>query len=446
MKIPQIKNALRNIKGTCEERLRKLYPAGLPALAEERYRMELSYLETSEQVNGFEIYRCLVRESEKCAGYVTIRGTAGGSFLIYLMGHSLVNPLPAHYYCPKCGHFEVMGTEVLGSDLPRCSCPSCGSALRADGCNLPVESVWGVDGKKQIDFDFNANRGMFPFAEKLLTKLFPQNSVVPYGMLSQRDGRVFMDQQGFLLLPLGRTMEDYEDLKDYLDDGEECLSGNLQVLEKNFLYRVMVNPNELCDVLVSMQQRTGTYIRELMCVDISSITWKDIVNTRLYPVISEIPASIFRMVKPKNFMEMLSLEAYGHSSYADCQKEDAYSSAMARVELLQSSEFSEYGIYSREDVFDFLTGIGFNREKAFEVMEFVRMGKAGRKSEELEKILEGYELPKRMECVFKKCLYLFSRAHCACYLFDYARLAVYMKMDSRGFSQVLKSYGMISLK
>ena len=103
MKIPHISNAFEHIKNACDQRLAALYPVKIPEMVMSRYTKELSYLKESEYLDEFEIFRLLSAEAKKSSQFILLRGTDTGSYITYLLGNSLMNPLPAHYYCPNCG-------------------------------------------------------------------------------------------------------------------------------------------------------------------------------------------------------------------------------------------------------------------------------------------------------------------------------------------------------
>ena len=96
-------------------------------------------------------------------GYLhNLRGSAGGSFIVYLMGISETNPLPPHFYYPKCRRVEFVdakeypsGFDLNRRDRERKRCPVCGEELTGDGHNIPVEFFAGYDGGKTPDFDLN---------------------------------------------------------------------------------------------------------------------------------------------------------------------------------------------------------------------------------------------------------------------------------------------------
>ena len=52
----------------------------------------------------------------------------------------------------------------------------------ADGYNLSLETVWGIDGKKSISFEYNVNSEFLAFARRVLEKIYPDQEVVRWGM------------------------------------------------------------------------------------------------------------------------------------------------------------------------------------------------------------------------------------------------------------------------
>ena len=69
--------------------------------------------------------------------HVSIKGTAGASFIAYLLGVNDINPLPRHEYCPLCHTIKFTGSGTPYDNAPiRCSC---GSVIKTDGHNIPFE-------------------------------------------------------------------------------------------------------------------------------------------------------------------------------------------------------------------------------------------------------------------------------------------------------------------
>ncbi len=80
-----------------------------------------------------------VRETANQKGeHIFVRGSAGSSFIAYLLGATDINPLPRHEYCPHCHATKFIGTGTPFDKAPiRCSC---GAEIETDGHNLPFES------------------------------------------------------------------------------------------------------------------------------------------------------------------------------------------------------------------------------------------------------------------------------------------------------------------
>lgn len=95
--------AFENIQKACEERLNQIYCAGVPKFAKERLERELKALLKSETIFQFEIYRIVAQAAKSESIPIN---TCNGTFIAYLIGYMLLNPLPAHYYCKNCGHSE----------------------------------------------------------------------------------------------------------------------------------------------------------------------------------------------------------------------------------------------------------------------------------------------------------------------------------------------------
>lgn len=72
-----------------------------------------------------------------------IRGNIGSSFISYLLGITFGNPLPPHYYCPKCHRIHWMFNSVDGFDLPSQKCASDQELMITDGHDIPCQMLWG---------------------------------------------------------------------------------------------------------------------------------------------------------------------------------------------------------------------------------------------------------------------------------------------------------------
>ena len=80
-----------------------------------------------------------IREAAHQKGeHVFVRGTAGASFVAYLLGATDINPLPRHEYCPHCRTTTFIGSGTPFDKAPK-KCP-CGAELKIDGHAIPFAS------------------------------------------------------------------------------------------------------------------------------------------------------------------------------------------------------------------------------------------------------------------------------------------------------------------
>lgn len=439
MQIPHIQNALDNIKTACELKLTKLYSKGIPTPIRERYETELDFLEVSEHIDDFEIFRLLSEESIKCSTVINMRGTVAGSFIYYLLGNNCFNPLPVYYYCPECGYYEPVQTHLFGIDLPEKECPQCGHSILADGFNLHSESVWGNDGKKIITFDYNVSEEFLPFARRVLTSLYPENEVVPWGMFEMDSNSQINYSQGsivgvglagYVILPIGNTLQDYPDFISCLENGDSCLTGGGWELENSFLKTIRLFSLEHINKLIQLQRATGIYANEIANKELREITWSNIHNAT---VLDTITSSFFYELKPKTFTDMISLKSSAHSTFSwqELDQKDLY----IYNQMITSDAFKKYPCYTREDFFDYLLEAGIERTFAFTVSERIRKGHAN--SAKFKDSFNQLSIPEEIKDVARNYLYIFPRAHCIEYILMYARLAYYAKVDSRAFSKIM---------
>jgi len=440
MKIPHIKNAFKNIKKACDEKILKLYPMGIPTDISSRYEQELTYLEDSEYLDDFEIFRLLSKEALKCSTIISMRGTEMGSFIYYLLGNNCFNPLPVHYYCRECGHYEAVHTHLFGIDLPEKTCPKCKASIFADGFNLHSESVWGNYGKKMMSFEYNISAEFLPFARRVLESLYPNNDIIPWGIFEhnsdiQEDysnsSAIGVGLSGYVILPTGNTIHDYPDLISYLENGDSCISGSRWELETTFFIKP-IRLSSLCyiETLLKLQRTTGIYANEITQKDLHDITWSNIFNTT---ILNKVTGNLFHEFKPKTYRDMISFESSSHSTFLwqKTNPRDWYQ----YKNMLSSESFKKYPCFTREDFFDHLIEAGVDRKTAFTASDRIRKGHAN--SAKFRDEFDALSIPEEIKEVARYYLYTFPRAHCIEYMLIFARIAYYARMDSKSFSKIM---------
>lgn len=142
--MPDADNALRE---RCIGAAHAVYGNVLPTVVKERLFLELNAIETGHFASRYLIAAEISDQSKRMGYPVTTRGTLGSAFVSRLCGFSAVNPLPAHYLCVKCRHFEMADAcadeRKHGFDLPKKICPHCGAEMRSDGAGILPEILMG---------------------------------------------------------------------------------------------------------------------------------------------------------------------------------------------------------------------------------------------------------------------------------------------------------------
>ncbi len=77
-------------------------------------------------------------EAEDAGERLIVKNVAASCLLAYLLGTVDENPLPAHYYCPKCKMVAWMDGKCV-FDLRERTC-ACGERMKADGFDIPFET------------------------------------------------------------------------------------------------------------------------------------------------------------------------------------------------------------------------------------------------------------------------------------------------------------------
>ena len=131
--------------------------------------------------------------------------------------------------------------------------------------------------------------------------------------------------------------------------------------------------------------------------------------------------NIILETKPTNFDDLVKINALSHGTNA--WEENAEYLIKDGIATLQEV------ITSRDDIMIYLMEMGISRETSFDIMEYVRKGKARRNKdilwEEYKTIMTEHNVPEWYIKSCEKIMYLFPKGHCVGYVINAFRIAWY---------------------
>ena len=421
----------------------------------------------------------LVKKSNDDGFLVGSRGSVGSSFVATMMGITEVNPLPAHYRCPKCKHsiFELEGKALgtvysSGFDLPNKKCPECDSDMIKDGQDIPFATFLGFNADKVPDIDLNFSDLNQAAIHEYTKVLFGVDNVYRAGTIGTvADKTAYGFVKGYYedrginkrsieieRLALGCTgvkrttgqhpggivvIPDYMDVYDFTPYQFPAEDPTSAWRTTHFDYHKIEDDVLKLDILGHSDPTQLRMIQDTSKTDVTKVPLDDketmaiflgpeplgvtkeqiMCNTGTLGIPEFGTKFTLQMVedsKPRTFGELIKISGLSHGT--DVWLGNAQ-------ELIKNNvvPFSEV-IGCRDDIMVYLMNHGLKPITAFKIMEFVRKGKPSKdpaKWAEFEEILKENGIADWYIESCHKIKYMFPKAHAAAYVTSAFRIAWY---------------------
>jgi DNA polymerase-3 subunit alpha (Gram-positive type) len=464
---PKIENAENIIKEEAYANAKKKYGDPLPEPVYQRIERELKSIIDNGYAVLYLIAKKLVEKSKSDGYVVGSRGSVGSSFVATMLGITEVNPLPPHYYCPKCHHFEFDDSQESGYDLPLKRCPECGSTMISDGQNIPFETFMGFKGDKVPDIDLNFSGDYQSIGHKFIEELFGHDHVFRAGTIStiaertaygfvkgyvektgEKMNKAEMDYYAFMLTGVKRTTGQHPgglmivpkdlDIHQFTAVQRPANDMSSDVVTTHFDYQSIHDTLVKLDILGHDDPTTMKMLKEITEIDPMTIPMNDRETLEIFSSIKPLKISksdfdhdvgtvgipefgtqfVKQMLvetRPKSFGDLVRISGLSHGT-------DVWSNNAQSVIKSQKATL-ETVIACRDDIMLYLIKKGIDNSSAFGIMEKVRKGK-GLKDEDI-KIMKDHGVPDWYIESCQKIRYLFPKAHAAAYVSMAFRIAYF---------------------
>lgn len=474
---PKIDRAEEILRETCMRRAWEMYGNPLPYDVENRLERELNSIINNGYAVMYVSAEMLVKKSLEDGYLVGSRGSVGSSFAATMAGITEVNPLPPHYICSGCKHFEWGDNNEYdcGVDMPEKHCPDCGLLMKREGFDIPFEVFLGFEGDKEPDIDLNFAGEYQSTAHKYVEEIFGRENVYragTIGTIARKTAygfvRKYFEEReqninkweierltecctgvrrttgqhpgGIIIVPRGHEIYEFCPVQRPANDM------NTDIITTHFDYHSIDENLLKLDILGHDVPSMIRQLQDMTGVDPLTLPLNDDKVKGLFLGIStldiqeenykyrhgsfgipEFGTKFVRQMlddtRPSRFGDLVRISGFSHGT--DVWLNNAQEYIRSGVATMKDA------ISTRDDIMNYLIHKGLPNSNAFKIMENVRKGK-GLSEKDMELMREN-DVPEWYIDSCNKIKYMFPRAHAVAYVMMSYRIAYYKVYYPREF-------------
>lgn len=464
---PKLENSDEMLKDIVYTNCYKKYGNPLPTYIQERVDRELKSILGHGYGVIYYISHLLVKKSLDDGYLVGSRGSVGSSFVATMAEITEVNPLAPHYVCPKCKHSEffMKGEVASGYDLPPKDCPHCGSAMVADGQDIPFETFLGFEGDKVPDIDLNFSGEYQEVAHNYTKEIFGEEYVYRAGTIStvaqktaygyvlgylegqnkSKDNSAFNTFLAEMAEGVKRTsgqhpggiivIPNYMDVHDFTPIQYPANNPESPWYTTHYEFHDIDDNVLKLDILGHVDPTAMKFLEKTTGIDVKTIPMNDAIAASLFNSSKALKVDeryhkdvtgaaglpefgtrfvrqMLEATRPNKFSDLVVISGLSHGTGV----------WLGNAETLVNNGLTLTEVIGcRDDIMVYLVQHGLESKEAFDIMESVRKGKGLTK--EWEESMKAHNVPTWYIDSCHKIKYMFPKAHAVAYVMMALRIA-----------------------
>ena len=408
---PILNDASGRLRRICFQKAHEIYGDDISQKVLDQLNWELHSLEQSGSDSIMLHAKELVDDSGLSPYEFGYRGNLGGMLVAYLCGITCFNPLEAKMLLYPEFMIGLDGDKYLDVDF---NFPSEIKEAVWDDCN-DLEDI-GASFHAGIITSMNsadADKAIEEYEEYNEVYFEPERRQWIFDRLRNVTRKQLMNPGAMVLIPEDYSVYEFTPLVQLSGKGHWATAISYHDLEN--LSRFDILTNKHINMLYALIRKTGVNVENISLDDdevekLFAGLNKEVSLVGIPEFDTEYVREAAKEFGVSDFTDVIQLSCLMHGTnvWEDNGEDLLHMEGMSKDNI----------VASREDIFDCLLALGFTREDAFMIAEFVRKGKARPESEKWQgyrKMMTEASVPDWFILSCEKIRYMFPRAHAYIY-------------------------------